>query len=296
VDGEVVGVWGVDIGGTKVAVRAEAPDRPADQSSFAWPTAGEPGRDLAALTEHLAALRDRWDAPVAAVGVAMPATIDPAGRVVVWPGRPSWAGVDFAAALGRLFPDTRVGWADDGDLAALAEAHAAGQPSLAYLGVGTGVGGGIVLGGRICPDAEVGHLVIDRCGHVCDCGRRGCLQAVASGPATLRRAGELRGSPVSYPDLAAAWQAGDRWAAEAVAEACDALAVAAVGVGELVHPSLVLIGGGFPAGLPGYVEVVAQRVAQWTRPGHPPAVVGPAVLGGLSSLYGAVLLARDLAP
>jgi kanosamine 6-kinase len=293
-DGERVTVLGIDIGGTKVAVRAEAADRPAVQSAFSWPSPGDPRRDLEALAAHLDAWRDRWVAPPAAVGVAMPATVDPSGRVVAWPGRPSWAGVDLGAELGRLFPATPARWADDGDLAALAEATEAGHADLLYLGVGTGVGGGLVLGGRIHPGTEAGHLVIDRDGPRCDCGRRGCLQAVASGPATLRRAAAARGAPVTYPELASAWLAALPWAAAVVEEACEALAVAVVGIGELVHPSCVLIGGGFPAGLPGYVDAVADRVGRWARPGHRSAPITSAALGGLSSLHGAVQLAREI--
>ena len=92
-----------------------------------------------------------------------------------------------------------------GNVAALAEAHAAGRPDLLYLGVGTGVGGGIVLGGRLLPgpsrgSCEIGHLIVDRSAARCDCGRRGCVQSVASGPAVLRRAARGRGAEVTFAE------------------------------------------------------------------------------------------------
>jgi kanosamine 6-kinase len=169
---------------------------------------------------------------------------------------------------------------------------------LVYIGVGTGIGGGVVLGGRSCPgllrgSCEFGHMVVDRGGARCDCGRRGCVQAVASGPATLRRAGRLCGRSVSFAELKDALRAGRPWAVSAVTESCAALAAAAVSVSELLHPSLVLIGGGFGAGLPGFVSTLSRHMLELARPAHPSVPVRAAALGGLSSLSGAVRLARD---
>jgi kanosamine 6-kinase len=293
---------GIDIGGTKVALRVEQDGR-SYQTSFTWPAPDGPAadsaaRDLQALGEQLAAVREQWAAPIGRVGVAVPATLDRHGRVTSWPGRPSWAGLPLATTLARLLPGAAVRCADDGDLAALAEADAAGHADLLYLGVGTGVGGGVVLAGRLLRgleggSVEIGHMVIDRSGPRCDCGRRGCLQAVASGPATIRRAAGRCGSPVGFRALQVAIGQRRSWAVSAVDEACDALAAAVVSVNELIHPSAARIGGGFAASLPGFVDRVAEAVGRWARPGHPPPEVGPAAFGGLSSLAGAVLLARQ---
>jgi kanosamine 6-kinase len=235
---------------------------------------------------------------VTAVGVAMPATVDPAGVVTAWPNRPGWVGAHLGTLFGAAFPGVPVRFADDGDLAAAAEAGAAGCADLLYLGVGTGIGGGIVSGGRLWPgpargSCELGHLIVDRSGPPCRCGRRGCVQAVASGPAVLARAAALLGRELSSADLVAAYTAGEGWAATCVHEGADALAAAVVGVAELAHPSLVLVGGGFAAALPGYVDEVAGRVAELTTAGRPAVPVRPAALGGRSSLHGAVLLAAN---
>ncbi|MEU4565150.1 ROK family protein [Micromonospora sp. NPDC023956] len=305
--GPDVGVLGVDVGGTKVALRAEAAGRPTYERTFSWPTgggpadaghaAGDPAGDLAALDAAVAALRTTWG-PVGAVGVAMPATTDPDGRVLTWPGRPSWTGLDLTGALRRIFPDVPIGYADDGDLAALAEARDAGHDDLVYLGVGTGIGGGIVLGGRPVParaSAEVGHMVVDLDGATCDCGRIGCLQSVASGPATLRRAAREHGGAVSFDQLRAGWRNRLPWAVTAVDESCAALASAVVSLGELLAVPVAVVGGGFADGLPGFVPRVADLARQAGRPGRPAPTVRAAVLGGLSSLHGALWLARDLA-
>lgn len=288
---------GIDVGGTKVALRAESATGPAEETSFAWGAGRGAEHDLARLAASVGTLTARTGEPFRAVGVAMPATVGPDERVTAWPSRPEWTGLPLGPALRALFPGAAVAWADDGDLAALAEAEAAGCEDLLYLGVGTGIGGGLVLGGRLCPGPdrgsfELGHLVVELDGPACVCGRRGCLQATASGPATLARAAHLRGSPVDFDDLRAGLRDRQAWAVTALDRTGRALAAAAVGVAELLHPRLAVLGGGFAAGVPELVDRVAEHLAALARPGLPRLPVAPARLGGLSSLRGAVLLAR----
>ncbi|WP_018656659.1 ROK family protein [Actinomadura flavalba] len=291
---------GIDIGGTKVALRIED-GHGARESVFRWPASADPRADRDALRAGVAELRRVWDRPVGAVGVAVPAALDAAGRVTAWPGRPGWAGLDLRGLLRELFPAVPVRCGDDGDLAALAEAGHAGVRHVLYVGVGTGVGGGIVLDGAPVPgpgrgSCEVGHLVIDRSGPPCDCGRRGCLQAFASGPATLRRAARLRGEPAGYDELREGLATGRIWARAALRETSAALATAVIGVTELVRPDAVIIGGGFAAGLPELVPGVRDHLRALARPGFPAPPVLPARLGALSSLHGALLLAKPTPP
>jgi kanosamine 6-kinase len=227
----------------------------------------------------------------------MPGTVDPAGRIAAWPSRPEWAGIELDASLRALFPGAAIAWADDGDLGALAEAAESDCEDLLYLGVGTGIGGGLVLRGSLCPGLgrgsfEIGHLIVELGGARCVCGREGCLQAIASGPATLARAAQLRGADVTFDELRPGLLDGQPWAVAAVEQTCRALAAAVTGVQELVHPQRVLIGGGFAAGIPELVASVSDQLAELARPGQLPLPVEPARLGGLSSLRGAVLLAR----
>ncbi|GAA1945198.1 ROK family protein [Amycolatopsis minnesotensis] len=289
---------GVDIGGTKVALRVEDGDRVLEKT-FRWQEGDGSQADLDRLTAAIADLRAGTPAPLTAMGVALPATVS-GGVVAAWPSRPGWAGLEIRERLRAMVGGAPVAIADDGDLAALAESRAASCDDLVYVGVGTGIGGGIVLDGRPCPgpgrgSCELGHVVVALDGPRCTCGRRGCVQAIASGPAILAAAGRARGSPVSGPDLAAAGM-GAHWARSPVERASAALAAALVGVGELVRPSLVVVGGGFAAAVPGFTDEVARHCAALARPGHVPAPVRPALLGGLSSLHGAVhaaAFARD---
>lgn len=292
---------GIDIGGTKVAFRVETAAGSVDESVLPWAPRHSAARDLTQLTDHVSGLRTRLGTSFRAVGVAMPATVGPDERITAWPSRPEWTGTDLGLSLRTLFPEAAVAWADDGDLGALAEARASGCDDLLYLGVGTGIGGGLVLRGAPCPGPgrgsfEIGHMIVEMGGARCVCGRRGCLQALASGPATLRRAALLRGSAVTFEELRRALRDGEPWAVTAVERTSRALAAAVAGVQELVHPRLALIGGGFAAGVPGLVGLVSDHLAELARPGQPPLPVEPAALGGLSSLRGAVSLARLIAP
>lgn len=281
---------GIDFGGSKVAFRLNGARR--HDSTLRWRRSADLATDLAMVADHLRTLRVCCGEPIEAVGMAVPATLDRAGRVTAWPNRPSWIGLDLPGFVASELPGAAVRWGDDGDLAALAEAHHSGRADLTYLGVGTGVGGGLVLGGRLRDGAEIGHVVIDRGGPRCACGRRGCLQALACGPATLRRAATARAAPVSVADLRAGYANRQPWAVRALTETAEALAVAVVGVGELLRPPLVRIGGGFAHALPELVPMVAAAASAWARPGHPAPSVEPAALGEESSLYGALELAR----
>jgi kanosamine 6-kinase len=287
---------GLDLGGTKVALRAETDQGAVWEHVFRWSGRGLES-DLAQLSAEVKRLRQQVPGGFDAVGVALPATVGPDGLVSAWPTRPEWIGLDVRQALRALSGDAPVRWADDGGLGALAEAQAAACDSVLYVGVGTGVGGGLIVGGVLWPGQdrgsfEIGHLVTDADGPECRCGRRGCLQATASGPATLDRAARLRGAPVTSDQLRLAMLADEEWAVQAVDRSCHRLAVAITGVRELVHPGLVVVGGGFAVGLPGFVDTVAHHVAVLARPGVPIPPVHEPSFGGLSALHGAIALAR----
>nr|AXL06605.1 ROK family protein [uncultured bacterium]AXL06750.1 ROK family protein [uncultured bacterium] len=291
---------GVDIGGTKVALRVETDAGCVDETTFRWVPRHSAAQDLAQLAQHVDELRTRIGRPLRAVGVAMPGTVGPDGRVTAWPSRPAWNGLDLDTSLRALFGEAAVAWADDGDLGALAEARDSGCDDLLYVGVGTGVGGGLVLNGAPCPgfrrgSFEIGHVIIELDGTLCVCGRQGCLQAIASGPATLERAALLLGAAVTFDDLRQALSREQPWAVSAVDRTARALAAAVTGVRELVHPERAVIGGGFAAGIPEMVGWVSAHLTELARPGQPPLLAEPAALGGLSSLRGAVSLARLIA-
>lgn len=290
---------GVDLGGTKIALRADTPTDPC-QRVARWQGRGLRA-DLAQLGAEVAALREEVPGGFGAVGIALPATVSADGRVVAWPNRPEWIGLDVRHTAEELFGGVPVGWADDGDLGALAEAGTTACEHVLYVGVGTGVGGGLANGTGLLPGAdrgsfEIGHVVTDADGPRCRCGRRGCVQASASGPATLARASTLRGddAEVTFGELRHGLLTGQDWAVRAVDHSCHRLAVAITSVHELLHPGVVVVGGGFAAGLPGFVDTIAGHLTALARPGAPAPPVRASRFDGQSTLHGAVALARLL--
>lgn len=190
---------GIDIGGTKVALAlGDAEGRL--EARWRRPTepSGNPAADLERLAEDVRRLLAGAGVPlgeVAAVGVTAPGPLDvDAGLVLTPPNLPGWAHVplvaQLASALGRpVFLD------NDANAAALAEwrfGAGRGLRHLVYLTMSTGVGGGLILDGRLyrgvlASAGEVGHAPVEWGGLPCACGLRGCLEAYVGGAAWTRR-------------------------------------------------------------------------------------------------------------
>jgi glucokinase len=128
-----------------------------------------------------------------------------------------------------------------------------------YLTISTGVGGGLVLDERVYRGAawnagELGHLTVDYRGRLCACGRRGCLEAYASGTNIAARAREaleasdepsaLRGTPVTAREVAAAAAGGDPVGSRIWTETVEILGSAVANILDVFNPELVVLGGG----------------------------------------------------
>jgi glucokinase len=171
---------------------------------------------------------------------------------------------------------------NDANSAALAEAKwGAGRDyrSFFYATVGTGIGTGIILDGRIFHGktgaaAEGGHLGIDYNGPVCNCGKRGCVETLAAGPAIARRAaqklarnpnsvlGEMAGgdiSAVSSEMVGRAYALHDPVAKEVMRETLDLLAYWLGSIIDLLEPDAIVIGGGVSSLLAPFLDEVRER-------------------------------------
>lgn len=293
------GHLGIDIGGSKAAARWQPAEGGGHREAVLRWTSGGVGEDVRVLRELVRlVLPARGRAVIRGAAVALPATVVH-GQVTAWPSRPSWTGRNVPELFDAVLPGVAVAHEDDGNLAALAEARRAGCPDLAYLGVGTGLGGGVVSGGVLVRGprghaGEIGHLVIAaEPAARCVCGRVGCLQSAASGPALLGLAARLRGRPVhDAAELRSGLVERRDWAEQAVRRGAGALAIAAVGLSELTQCAQVRIGGGFAAALPELTEAVQAALPAFARPGWTAPLVLPAAYGADASLAGAVLLAR----
>jgi glucokinase len=307
---------GVDVGGTKIAAGVvDEAGTIIEKLRKASPTTDELSL-LKAIRELVGELRTRHE--ITAVGVGAPGFIGADRRSVLFTPNLPWRDEPLAELLERVL-QLPVLVENDANAAAWAEhVFGAGQgvPDQLLLTLGTGVGGGLVLGGEVYRGghgvaAEVGHLTVVRDGIPCPCGRHGCLEQYASGSALVREARSAAATGHAPVLLAAAGgnpamitgamvteqaHAGTPEAVELFAEMAEALAV---GIGSLVavlDPSLVLLGGGVSeAGDLILVPTTAALDRELTGGTHRPGPeVRLAALGNDAGLIGAADEARRM--
>jgi glucokinase len=297
-------VLAVDIGGTKLAAgvvdqtgrvlaAARTPTPRSDDAEVLW----------AALRALIEQVRDEavadGSAPPYGIGVG-------SGGPMRWPqgvisplNIPAWRGFPLRDRLRDLAAGAPVRVHNDAVALALGEYRwGAGRGHDNVLGMvaSTGVGGGLVLGGRVIDGASgnaghIGHIVIDPTGPACACGGFGCLEAIASGPRTTEHA---RAAGWSGPDavaLTADARAGHPVAVAALARAGEALGIGIASAVALCDVSIVVLGGGLAqAGdlLFGPLQAAYARHARLAFSRDVPVV--PAALGPHAGLIGAATL------
>ncbi len=199
---------------------------------------------------------------VAAIGVSMPSPLDAElGVVLNPPNLPSWHGTPVRRLLEEAF-GRPVAIENDANAAALAEwRYGAGRgcDDLVFLTMSTGVGGGLVLGGRLqrgvaSSAGEVGHIPVEWGGERCSCGLRGCLEAYTGGAAWARRLARLAPADGAVAQLAggaqharpehvvAAARAGDAFALAELARFNDYLVRGLVAIAFTVAPQRIVLG------------------------------------------------------
>jgi glucokinase len=308
---------GVDVGGTKV-LAGTVDDAGTILHSVRLPTPPDDGGELfTTVAEAVAACRERWEA--VAIGVAVAGFVDvERTRVVLAPNLP---GTDerLKAELERR-TGLPVLLENDANAAAWGEYRfgAGAGDDMVCVTVGTGVGGGIVLSGRLVRGrwglaAEFGHLRVEPDGRPCGCGRRGCWEQYAGGPALVREARRLAeadrsaaqrllalgdGTPegLEGPHVSAAARCGDpialaafgfvgRWLGEGLAQ-----------LAAVLDPAAFVIGGGVSDAGDVLLEPArAAYAASLTGVEHRPlAEIRRAQLGDNAGLVGAADLARTV--
>ena len=313
-------VIGVDLGGTKLLAGAVDPALNVHHRATRPAQAADPNAVLDTVVSAVAEVRDAIEGAsgsVRAVGIGIPALIDAARGIAVMSTHLPLAGVAFrdlvAERIGLpVFVD------NDANAAMLAEwryGAARGAGDAALLTIGTGIGGGLVVGGALQrgsqgAGAELGHMVVQADGPRCNgnCPSRGCLESVCSGTALAREARRLAeerpgsglgealaaGREISGPLVTDLAHDGDAAAIEALAVIGRWLGI---GVGNLVNmlnPDVVVIGGGVIAAgellLGPARAVVAERALS---PSREHVRIVPARFGAESGMLGAATLAFD---
>ena len=188
---------------------------------------------------------------VIGVGVGVPGPVDHRnGRVGSTSILPGWLGIRPADEIQRRLELPAV-VDNDANIGALAEASwgaARGCPNVAYIKASSGIGAGLVLGGRLHRGAngtvgEIGHDIVDEAGPFCRCGNRGCLEAVAGGSAITELLSRTRREPLTLQQVLDLADDGDLACRRVLAEVGRQLGAAAARLCNLVNPERVVIGG-----------------------------------------------------
>lgn len=288
---------GVDIGGTKVAAGlVDAEGTILFQTRVAMPARGSAAEGFGAVQsviEAVFAARPEARSSLTGIGICAPGPLDPLTGVILNPPNvPCWRNFPLAAKVQRVFGLTaRVD--NDGNAAALAEAiwgAGVGYRNVFYATLGTGIGTGIVFDrkiyhGRTGSAAEGGHVTIDYNGPKCGCGKRGCIEALCSGPAIARRARErlaashrvgsgqaesklmaLAGGNVDNVTaeiVADAFRQGDLLATDVLRETADFLVIWAGNIIDLLEPDVFVFGGGVAQLMSGFFGRIREQLPKW---------------------------------
>ncbi|MEO7349064.1 MAG: ROK family protein [Terrimesophilobacter sp.] len=208
----------------------------------------------------------------------------------------AWRDFPLAALLADCVPDTAITLRIDGLCIALAEHWVgAGQGASNFMGmvVSTGIGGGLVLGGRAAPGptgnaGHIGHLEVGGAEDPCSCGGKGCLEAVASGPRTVAWAQNRGWKGTSGQDLAASYSAGDPIALAAIERCGRAIGRAIGSATALLDLDVVAIGGGFSRASPDLFDFIRRGLDAHTEFDFVRRVqIVPSALGDEAPLVGA---------
>lgn len=261
---------GFDIGGTNIkAGLVSCEGRLLMKSTRPFPKQDDSA--CVALMETMAAQllkeADLSLSDVADIGVAVPGSIDPAGEVVLHAYNLGFHNVHLKAAVSRLYPDIPVTMANDANAAALAELYGgafSGKKTALLLTLGTGVGAGLILGGKMFNGGrgngvEIGHMTLDYRGAQCSCGSRGCLETLCSAAWLVQQGRrEAQANPrgaiagcvsgrmesISAKTVADCARMGDAKAAAIFDQYVEYLSQGIASIANILDPEVIALGGG----------------------------------------------------
>ncbi|MEV5508499.1 ROK family protein [Streptomyces orinoci] len=302
-------VAALDIGGTKIAgALVDARGRLLARARRATPAQGDAADVMDAVAETLAELAGsaHWPRTVA-VGIGSAGPVDAAAGTVSPVNVPAWRGFPLVAEVAARAGGRPVTLVGDGVAMAAAEhwqGAARGRANALGMVVSTGVGGGLVLDGRLHPGptgnaGHIGHITVDLDGDPCPCGGRGCVERIASGPNIAARARESGWRPgpdgeVSAAAVAASARAGDEAALASFARAAQALAAGIAATATLVEIEIAVIGGGVAGAGEVLFGPLRQRLADYATLSFTGGVeIVPARLGSDAGLVGAAAAAAQ---
>ncbi|HZR29799.1 MAG TPA: ROK family protein [Terriglobales bacterium] len=284
-------VLGVDIGGTKVAAGLVNADGEIVFSTRVPMNTSSTAADAMSCVHNAIKAVMQANPAVAfdAIGVSSPGPLDlREGTVLNSPNLPCWRNFALLPEILKTYHiPSRLD--NDANAAGLAEAlwgAGAGYKSVFYVTIGTGIGTAIILDqhiyyGRTGSAAEGGHMTIDFHAPVgCECGKHGCIESMASGPAIAARArkkllassdgagllrlagGEAR--IITTETVVKAWRAKDALATEVLQETADLFTIWLGNVVDLLEPEVIVIGGGVGAAIKEWFPYIRSQLTKWS--------------------------------
>lgn len=303
---------GIDLGGTFIK-GGIADDLGNVIAKGKVPTGSEDGADavaarIAGLCADLMSDACMTADDVAGVGIGVPGMIDTVRGEVVYSNNLGWSHFPIKNEVQRL-TGLPVRICNDANVAALGEAKfgaGAGMENVVMLTLGTGVGGGLILNGKLYEGsggagAELGHMAIALNGERCTCGRRGCLEAYASATALIR---DTKRAIKEHPESLMSAQSEingttafrmrdkDPYAAEVVENYISYLAAGVIDIANVFRPQAVIIGGGIGAEKENLTVPLQEKLDRDMFGGKlgPAVPVIPAALGNTAGTLGAAAL------
>ena len=305
-------VVGVDVGASKIAAGTVSPSGEI-LSGARYPTPNSSAELLETIARAILEASDGFE--VGGVCLAVPGLILARENRVIY--SPNLHAIEGIRLKEELEPKAGLPLTIENDNSAAAWGEfrfgaGSGADHLVFVGLGTGIGGGVVADGSLLSGAqgaagELGHVTVQTTGPRCACGNRGCLEAFASGSAIGRRAREVAAEhpdsalarlaarrPIHGEDVTDLAQRGDDLALWVLEEAGTWLGVGLAGFVNVFNPEVVAVGGGAMEAGELILEAARREVMLRARPpSRDLAEIKVATLGSKSGVLGAAALARD---
>lgn len=308
---------GVDLGGTKIALgTVDSDGRVLEMVRYETDAEGGPNAVISQIAKGVKQLERERSSRTSGIGIGVAGQIEPGTGAVRFAPNLDWHDVPLKDDLEKI-SGLRVVVTNDVRAALWGEwlfGAGKGSEDLVCIFVGTGIGGGIVSGGRLlegCSNTagEIGHMTIDIQGPICTCGNRGCMEALAGGWAIAARTQALvRSHPasgstilqmaggkleeISARTLVQAHYAGDPLAKGIMDEVIDALSAGISALVNAINPCRIILGGGIVEGMPELLTRIQEGVKRRALS----AAIGnltfaPSKLGNDAGIIGAAALA-----